>query len=185
MKQNVYEVEKNVERICRGDATGFLSNNVRIEVENRLKKYNYEIFRPFEEAEKVILYSGIYPKVRLFRIDCYKDDEIKHSAIMGSLFALNITAEMFGDIVKYKDNFYMYLLDNISDLVVQNLHLVGSIPVSFTEVPLNYLSTFKREYERLELIISSLRIDTVISRLIGCNRDIINDKIRFFEIEGT
>ena len=182
LKQNVYEIEKNVERILRGEATGFLTNSVRIEVQKRLKKNNYEIFAPFVEAEKVILYSGDYPQVRLFQISCYKDDELKHSSIMGSLFGLNITSEKFGDIVKWQQEFYVYLLDDISDFVVEELRMVGHIPVSLNEVPIDLLKDFKREYEKLELIVSSLRIDTIVSRLIGCSRDGVNEKIKNQEI---
>lgn len=182
MKQNVYEIEKNVEKVLRGGSTGFLTSNVRVEVQKRLKKDDYEVFLPFDEAEKVILYSGKHPRVRLFHICCYKDEGLKHSSIMGSLFGLNITSEMFGDIVKWQENFYVYLVGDICDLVVQNLRMIGRIPVTLREVPEDLLSDFKREYERLELIVSSLRIDTVISRLIGCNRNGVSERIKNQEI---
>lgn len=182
MRQNVYEIEKNIEKILRGNSTGFLTSNIRIEVQKKLKKKDYNIFYPFEEAEKVILYSKKDPKVRLFRISCYKGDELRHSAIMGSLFGLNITSEMFGDIVRWQEDFYVYLLDEISDLIVKELTMVGQVPVSLEEVSLNLLENFKREYERLELIVSSLRIDTVVSRLVGCSRMEIHNKINNQEI---
>lgn len=182
LKQNVYEIEKNVEKIFRGGATGFLTNSVQEEVKKRLKKCDYEVFRPFDEAEKVIFYSWDYPRVRLFKISCYKDEELKHSAIMGSLFGLNITSEKFGDIIKWNGDFYVYLLDDICELVLQELNLVGNVPVSLIEVSLELLSDFEREYEKLELIVSSLRIDTVISRLVGCNRENVHEKVKEQEI---
>lgn len=182
MKKNIYEVEKNVEKVLRGEFTGFLTGNVRREVQKKLKKDDYEVFSPFKEAEKVILYSSVYPRVRLFQICCYKTDELKHSDIMGSLFGLNITSEMFGDIVKWKQDFYVYLLDDISEFVLKELKVVGQIPVSLKEVPLEWLSEFEREYEKKELIVSSLRVDTVIARLIGCNRDRVHDKVKNKEI---
>lgn len=182
MKQNVYEIEKNVEKILRGGATGFLNGSIIKAVQSRLKKKDYEVFKSFEEAEKVILYSYEYPSVRLFKIKCYKENELKHSSIMGSLFGLNITNEKFGDIIKWNNDFYVYLLDDISTYVVDNLTMVGNVSVNLEEVPLNLLEDFKRDYEELELIVSSLRIDTVISRLIGCNRDSIGDKLRNNEI---
>ena len=40
----------------------------------------------------------------------------------------------------------------------------------------------KKKYEEVEIIVSSLRIDTVISRIIGTNRDKIKDKIKNKEI---
>lgn len=182
MKQNMYEIEKNVEKILRGDSTGFLTKNVRMDVEKRLKKYNYSIFSPFSEAEKVIIYYNKQPRVRLFMIICYKDENLKHSSIMGSLYGLNITSEMFGDIVKWKEKFYVYLLNDICDWVLTNFRTVGNIPVSLKEVSLDYLNDFEREYQVQELIVSSLRIDTIISRLIGCNRDAVGDKIKNQEI---
>ena len=183
LKQNVYEVEKNVEKLLRGGSTGFLTNNIRMAIQSKLKGRDCQVFSPFREAEKVILYSGnSYPDIRLFMICCYKDDEIKHSSIMGSLFGLNITSEMFGDIIKWKNNFYVYLLGGICELVIKELKMIGNIPVSLKEVSGDLLKDFEREYEKNELIVSSLRIDTVISRLIGCNRDCINDKIHNQEI---
>lgn len=182
MKKNVYEIEKNVEKLLRGNSTGFLTNVTNFEVLSHLRSKDVHIFKPFEEAEKVILYKNNYPMVRLFRINCYKDDSLQHSSIMGSLFGLNITSEMFGDIVKYKDNFYVYLLDDICELVLDNFRMVGNINISLEEVDSNYLSDFKREYEKITLIVSSLRVDTIASKLIGCSRDIIVEKIRNQEI---
>lgn len=182
MKRNIYEIEKNVEKVLRGGSTGFLTHHIQVEVQNRLKKGTYQIFWPFRDAEKVILYSNELPYVKLFQICCCKGIELKHSAIMGSLFGLNITGEMFGDIVKWEGNFYVYLLGNISDMVVNELRMIGQDAVLLKEVPLEFLSQFEREYEKHKLIVSSLRVDTVLSRLILCNRDGILDKIRNQEI---
>ena len=101
---------------------------------------------------------------------------------MGSLFGLNITSEMFGDIVRWEDNFYVYLLDEISDLIVRELVMIGQIPVTLEEVALNLLENYEREYEILELIVSSFRIDTVVARLSGCNRDEVHHKVSNKEI---
>ena len=182
LKQNMYEIEKNVERIYRGESTGFLTNSVKSAVEGKLKKGCYKMWRPFIEAEKVILYAGNEPRVRLFRIGCYKDEELRHSGIMGSLFGLNITSEMFGDIVKWRDEFYIYLLDDICELVINEFRMIGNVVIKLEEVSLDYLKDFEREYEKIELIVSSLRIDTVISRLAHCNRDSVFDKVRNQEI---
>ena len=182
MRQNMYEVEKNIEKLFRGEATGFLTSSVRRLVERRLKGFDYEIYVPFPEADKVILYSVHKPKVHLFCICCYKEQELKHSTIMGSLFGINITGEMFGDIVRYQNNFYVYLLDSICELVKKEFRTAGNVSVKLEEVPIDFLEKFEREYESKEIIVSSLRIDTVVSRLIGSNRDNIFDKVRDKEI---
>lgn len=182
MKQNTYEIEKNFEKIYRGNSTGFLSPNIKIQITSKLKKSQYKIFSPFSEAEKVIIYSKKLPDIKLYKIKCYKNDKLSHSSIMGSLFGLNITSEMFGDIVNFHDEFYVYLLGTISDLVTENLKIIGTTPISLEEVNINLLDNYSRKYESIKLIVSSLRLDTIISKLVPCNREKVNDKIKNQEI---
>lgn len=177
-KKNVYEVEKNVERVLRGGYTGFLTLNVAKEVKNRLKKEDYHVFYSYLEAEKIILYTKKCPKVRLYKIECFQKEKLKHSEIMGSLFGLNIIGEMFGDIVLFENDFYIYLLDEIVTLVCDEFRMIGNLPVRLVEVDLELLSDYQRNYEKRELIVSSLRIDMVISRLLGWNRTKVQEKIQ-------
>jgi len=176
MKTNSYEIEKNVEKIKRGDSTGFITLNIYNDVIRYLKKDEYSTYYTYPVCDKVIIYSNKEPRVKLFRIDSY--DKLSHQAIMGSLFGLNISSEVFGDIVLYEDKFYVYLMDYISDLVVNELCMIGNNYVKLVEVDIYYLSEYKRSYERLELIVSSLRIDTVISRMVNVNRDKAKDMIK-------
>ena len=180
MKQNTYEIEKNSDKIRSGGYTGFLTRNVCIQLKNRLKKNEYEELLVYPDTEKVILYSKIKPVIRLFRIDSY--EELKHSSILGSLFALNIEPFMFGDIVFYNNNFYIYLMDSISELIKNEFVMVGNCPIKLIEVSLDTLNSFKRDYEDMELIVSSLRVDTICSKIISGNRDSVRDKIRDKEI---
>ena len=45
-----------------------------------------------------------------------------------------------------------------------------------------YLKDYKRSYESHEIIVTSLRIDNVISKIIGVNRKDIIDKIKNKEV---
>ncbi len=176
MKQNTYEIEKNIEKIEMGIPTGFLTQNIVLHLKRKLKHYKYQEFIPYPDAEKTILYSNTLPCVKLFKIEC--GYPLKHSSILGSLFSLNITSEVFGDIVFSQNNFYVYLLESISDLVLNELTMIDRFPVKLIEVDLNVLSHYKRQYEEIELIVSSLRLDTIIAKLIGCNRKSIQGFIR-------
>ena len=60
--------------------------------------------------------------------------------------------------------------------------MIGNKKVKLKEVNVNYLNDYKRKYETYEFIVSSLRLDTVIAKIIGCNRDKIKDKIHNKEI---
>lgn len=178
MSKKCYEIEKNVEKILRGGSSGFLPFSLCQEIQTRLKKGEYRIFCPYEEADKVILYGQTLPKVRLFQICCYEKEHLRHSSILGSLFGLHISLEMFGDIVSYQGNFYVYLLDEICDFVMINLTMVGRIPIKLKEVDVESLADYKRNYKRYELVVASLRIDAIIARLIGCNREKVQEKVK-------
>ena len=176
MKQDTYKIEKNIEKIINNSHTGFLTKNTSTIIKNKLKKNNYIEFIPFEEAEKTILYNGQLPKIKLYKVNT--KSPLKHSSILGSLFALNITDEVFGDIICHQNTFYIYTLESISNLIQNELTTIGTIPVKLEEVPLNATKDFKRQYIEKELIVSSLRIDTIISKLIGTSRDNIQTLIK-------
>ena len=84
----MYNIKKNIDRLNRGYPTFFLEPNEVKEISKHLKKDSFNIFRPFWEAEKVILYKDILPKVVLFKI--ITKDSLRHQDILGSIFSLNI-----------------------------------------------------------------------------------------------
>ena len=178
MKKNIYEVEKNIEKVLRGGNTGFLVSNVSKEVQKKLRKSEYQIFKPYPDAEKIIIFGGKPPRVRLYRIECYENDHLQHSSILGSLFGLNITGEMFGDIVLYERNFYFYVLEDIGDFILEHFTMVGNFPIKLVEMEQDYLEAYERCYEEIELIVVSERIDVIIARIIGCNRDKVQEKVK-------
>ena len=63
-----------------------------------------------------------------------------------------------------------------------NFTKVRNSSIELIRHDINYLSDFERKYEEFELIVSSERIDTVISSIIHCNRSMIKDKIKDKEI---
>ena len=52
----MYNIKKNIDRLKRGEPTSFLEPNEVKEVKRYFKKDEFNIFKPFIEAEKVILY---------------------------------------------------------------------------------------------------------------------------------
>ena len=177
---NIYEVKKNIDKIKRGDYTYFLTPNIYKEISYRLKRYEYNIYYPYPDSEKVILYTDKMPSVRLFEIDSYFP--LTHSEILGSLFGLNISGEVFGDIIVDDGKYYFYAMDEIGDFIRDNLCLIGNYPVKIKEIDIHFLDSYERKFEDNSIIVSSLRIDTVISRIIGTSRDKIKEKVRNKEI---
>ena len=179
MKTNYYEIEKNLEKLSRNEPTNFLTYNIYKEIIKKLPKNSYKIYYPYKDSDKLILYTKDIPNIKLYKINSYHS--LTHQSILGSLFALNITPETFGDIVLYNDNFYIYLTERISHLVETELTHIGNNPIKLENVNISTLENYQRNYLSIEIIVSSLRIDNVLSKLLETNRnktkEIITNKL--------
>lgn len=174
-----YEIKKYVDDILNGKSTKFLDGKMQKEVSKRLKKKDYLIYKPYKDAEKVIFYRE-KPKVILFEILCKQ--ELKHSDILGSLFALGIDSSLFGDILIVNGHYYIYVLETMKEFFQFHFTMVGKYSITLEEKELSILEDYERTYEEIELLVSSERIDTVLSRLLNMNRNQIKEKMKQKEI---
>ena len=176
----MYKIEKNLNRLYRKAATFFLDPKEQLELAKKLKKEPYQIYKPYPDSEKNIFYIKEEPKVILYEIK--SKTPLEHREILGTLFSLNITSELFGDIVITNNHYYIYVLESIAPYIKNNLLLIKNSRIELIEVPLETLKEYHKEYETIEIIASSTRIDTVISRLIQTSRPNIIEKIKNKEI---
>lgn len=179
-KNEIYEINKNIDKLYNRGYSNFINPGVFDQIKYKLRRNEYEVYYPYPDSDKVILYRDVIPAIRLFEIISYND--LTHPQILGSLFGLNINDDMFGDIVICDGKYYFYLMDEISDFIRDNLRTIGINAVKLIERPVNILDGYKKKYEEFEIIVSSLRIDTIVSRIIGISRDKIKDKINNKEI---
>lgn len=180
MKSDVYKINNVVEKIKTGKNTQFLDGRELKLVTGKLKKNEYNVYYPYKDSEKVMLYTGKVPKVKLFKI--YTVENIRHQDILGSLFALNIDSSYFGDIVLYNDYYYVFVSEDLALYIKDNLKMIGNKKVSLEEVNLSVLDNYERKYEEKEMIISSLRVDNVVSGIINTSRKVALDKIKNKEV---
>lgn len=177
---NNYIVQKNVDKIRRKNYTYFLNPGLLQEIRYYLKGNEYNIYEVYPDCDKVILYTKKIPIVRLIAIDSVYP--LKHSDILGSLFGLNIEDEIFGDIIVDNGNYYFYVVDEIFDFIMNNLQIIGKYKIKLREIDIDYLKDYRRKYEECILNVSSLRIDNVVSKIIGTSRDKFREKIKNREI---
>lgn len=180
MKSDVYKINNAVEKIKTGKNTQFLDGKELKIVTGKLKKNEYNIYYPYKDSEKVMLYTGKVPKVKLFKI--YTVENIRHQDILGSLFSLNIDSSYFGDIVLFNGYYYVFVSKDLALYIKDNLKMVGNKKVSLEEVDLSVLDNYERKYEEKEIIVSSLRIDNIISGIINTSRKVALDKIKNKEV---
>jgi len=179
-KNENYIISKNIEKLRRNEPTNFLDPKELKNITSKLKKNEYNIYYPYKDSDKVLLYKDNPPKIKLLEITSY--NPLTHREILGSLFGLNISSDTFGDIIIYDNKYYIFITETIYDLIDKEFNMIGNNIIKIKEVSLDTLDNYQRQYESIEIIVSSLRIDTVISRLICTNRNNIKEKINKKEI---
>lgn len=176
----MYYVEKNLTRLSHGQHTFFLDPKELNEVTCQLKKNEYSIYYPYKDSEKNIIYNRDVPKVILYEIVC--NVELRHQDILGSIYALNISGELFGDVLIIDGHYYVYILDIVRNYFETNFLMIKNSRIELREISIDTLKDYERSYKEEIHIVSSNRIDTVISSIIHTGRNNINDKIKKKEI---
>lgn len=180
MKRDIYKINNSIDRLLNGKYTLFLDNKEFKDITSKLKKNQYNIYYPNISSEKVILYKDKTPNITLFKINSY--NTLRHQDILGSILGLNISPSYLGDIIIDENNYYFYIFDELKEYIKENLTMIGNNSVKLEEIDINYLKNYERKYETHEIIVSSLRIDNVLSKIIKTNRENIITKIKNKEV---
>lgn len=130
----------------------------------------------FPDAERVVAAFGEcetedYPICLILIKPVHKKfaDELSHRDFLGSIMALGIKRDVIGDIIVNENCGYIFCIENIADYITENLNEVKHTTVKterYTELP-----TFAvPEPETAEYIVSSLRLDVLVSAVFGLSR---------------
>lgn len=143
----------------------------------------YSLFGGYENADRCVA-SFSNDEVYSYPIVCIKieplqqkfSDKLTHRDFLGALMNLGIEREMLGDIKILNNEGYLFCLDKISQYIVDNLSsikhtsvkckIIDDIPELFNQLP-----------DEEEYIVSSLRIDTVVSAVFKMSRNLASQLI--------
>lgn len=176
----MYTIEKNLNKLKHNQPTFFLDPTEQQELKKKLKKDTYKIYKPYIDSEKNIFYIKEEPKVMLYEIKA--KIKLEHREILGTIFSLNISGELFGDIIIKDNHYYIYVMESIAPYIKNNLIAIKNSKIELIEHPIETLKNYKKRFETITIISSSNRIDTVIARLIQTSRQNILEKIKNKEI---
>ena len=96
-------------------------------------------------------------------------DNLSHRDFLGSLMGLGIRREVLGDIIISENKGYLFCLETIADYIIENLTQVRhtTVECELTEnIPTNILP----QPENLEIIVSSERLDVIVSAIYKMSR---------------
>lgn len=176
----MYFTQKNLTRLNNNQSTFFLDPKELKQVTEKLKRTEYKIYYPYKDSEKNIIYKKKVPEVLLYEIKL--KTPIRHQDILGSLYSLNISSELFGDILIIDNRYFIYILPLVRNYFETNFLMIRNSHIELELLDINYLKDYERNYEKIELIVSSNRIDSIISNICHTGRNNINDMIKKKEI---
>lgn len=171
----IYTVEKIVEKVLYSNSTNFVEIKYLNRVKKELKNVKYNIYEPFSGATKVILYNKM-PNIKIYEI--VSSNDLRHQDILGTLYSLNISDEMFGDVVIWNNRYFIIILSSIDNYIKSNLASIRNSKVELIEKDPYYLKDYKQEYEECIIIVPSIRVDVIVSKIINSSRSSALEKIK-------
>lgn len=172
----MYLVEKSINKLYQDGFSFFLNPKELQDVTNHLKKNSYLIYKPYDEAEKCLLYQNNKPDLILYEID--SPIPLRHQDILGTLFSLQIDEHLFGDIIISNNHYYFYTFKYMNTYFEMELKKIKNANIRLIEQNINLLEKYHPNFLEITIINSSLRIDSVIAKIIHTNRDTIKDLIK-------
>lgn len=171
----IYTVEKIVEKVLYSNSTNFVEIKYLNRVKKELKNVKYNIYEPFSGATKIILYNKM-PNIKIYEI--VSSNDLRHQDILGTLYSLNISDEMFGDVVIWNNRYFIIILSSIDNYIKSNLMSIRNSKVDLIERDPYYLRNYKQEYEECIIIVPSIRVDVIVSKIINSSRSNALEKIK-------
>ena len=172
----MYLVEKTINKLNSDGYSFFLNPKDLHDVTSRLKKNSYNIYKPYPDSEKNIIYQKKEPEIILFEI--ITNSPLRHQDILGTLYSLQIDDSLFGDIVITNNHYYFYTFSYMQSFFEMELVKIRNTNVSLVTHDINFLKDYQPIFEEIQIITSSLRIDSVIAKIIHTNRDQIKELIK-------
>ena len=171
----IYTVEKIVEKVLYSNSTNFVEIKYLNRVKKELKNIKYNIYEPFNGATKIILYNKM-PNIKIYEI--VSSNDLRHQDILGTLYSLNISDEMFGDVVIWNNRYFIIILSSIDNYIKSNLTSIKNSKVDLIEKDPYYLRDYKQEYEECIITVPSIRVDVIVSKIINSSRSNALEKIK-------
>ena len=147
---------------------------------------SFALYGGYDEAERMILAvfpdyiesdKIVYP-INIIKITGREIHKLSHRDYLGSILALGIKREKIGDIIVFDDICYVLCMNDISDFIVSQIRKIGNVGVKLELCEINENIIPQKRHKDFDTIVSSLRIDSVISAMCHISRSKSADLIK-------
>ncbi|KRL63476.1 YlmH/Sll1252 family protein [Lactobacillus psittaci] len=147
-------------------------------------------YHDFEKARVIIRKDWQYQEVNSFEVALFeinynqKFSQISHGQILGVLANSGIQLSAFGDIITDgQGRWQFFAKQELADFFQNEIFKIGSTHVKIKKLPINHVLPVVDEHEENSYIVSSLRLDAVVSALSRISRKQGQGKITDGEIK--
>lgn len=170
--------------------SGFLDLRLQKIAKVTAESFNnsFMLYGGFDDAERKMF--GAFPDYVIDREEAFPISFIEfsysrplsHRDFLGSILSLGIKRELIGDILVGENKCYVIVQDSFAEHIVNSICKIGNVGVKARICSRNEAIFYESNFEENTVIISSLRLDCVISAL--CNKSradaskfILSDKV--------
>lgn len=170
---NVIDKYLKYEKTGINTYTNFLDLRQYKLIEKILKheKISFNTYKACEECEKLLIYFGNYEDY--VTIYSFKNSDIKHKDVLGTLFSIGYDIDTIGDIFINEDNIYITNLSRLNNFLENSLYSIKNKRVKLEKV--NEIILKEDRFISLKIVIPSYRLDVIVSKLAHLSR---NDSIK-------
>ena len=137
-------------------------------------KINYNVYQKYDFLEKRIIYFGEYENfITFYKL---KNNKITHSQVLGTLFSLGLSQNTIGDIIVENDYIYYSNLTRLNKLLEENFKMISNKAIILEKIDEIILK--QNHLYEFSIIVSSIRIDNILSKLTSKSRSQILDFIK-------
>lgn len=160
--------------------SGFLSPSEAAIVDNFLRSPNCYFFGGYSNAERRIF--GALPDyiaepfeefpITALKFEYRKVDVLSHRDFLGSFMATGISREKVGDICIGDGSTIAFVASEISEYLIEQIVKIGRVGVTIQRLSVNNVNNYFEQPKivNFNFTVSSLRLDAVLSGLVGCSR---------------
>ena len=180
------EQTKTKNRIVNTDFLDLYQTKIIMKLLNKIKKQNYLIFGGYEEAErkmiifypekltKDIVLKNINNIMKAIRIELPNDlkGQYTHKNYLGGIMKLGVKREKLGDILVQDDGADVIISKDILRYIKENIILLKRFSKSnIAEINVEDIKVVETKKEEQEIIVSSLRLDSIVAELAKISRN--------------
>ncbi|MEC5267604.1 RNA-binding protein [Heyndrickxia coagulans] len=120
-----------------------------------------DYFSPDEDDFHLALFEVHYPA---------KFVSFEHKHVLGSLMALGLKREKFGDILIGEGRIQFFAAAELADFIQMEFRQIGKTPVTLTKMQLDQAIRQQQHWLEKQATVSSLRLDAILSAVYNISR---------------